>query len=186
MGSFPISQVREPYSVVLYLAERLDLPELLSLQLEPEQEFWSAYTICQAWAEQRGFFTSRAGRPDTFRAANEILRMALEGVICLYFAPPNFQKSNYENDPDTEIVKDVLGDGTDVIMENDETTSSDSSEFSDDNCQPRVTKLPPDYVDKKFDRFLKKKKVNPDEGLSERVKTKPTMLRFNVLAQDCD
>ena len=187
MGSFPISQVREPYSVVLYLAERLDLPEILSLQLDPEEEFWSAYTICQAWAEQRGFFTSRASRPDTFRAANEILRMALEGVICLYFAPPNFQKSNYENHPDTEFVKDVLGDETDVIMENDETTSSDGSECSDDNDQAEVTKSPGEYADKKVARFLKKTRAKPDgdESLPE-SRTKSYTFRFSALAQDCD
>ena len=185
MGSFPIAQVREPYSVVLYLAERLDLPQLLNLSLPPEEQFWSAYTISQAWAERRGFFTSRTSRPDTFRAANEILRMALEGVICLYFNPANFEKSNYSNHPDTEFVKDVLGDERDVIIENDETTSSDDSECSDDNNPAEVTKSPGEYADKKVARFLKKTKVRPDEdeSLSGRV-NKPFL--FSVLAQDCD
>ena len=187
MGSFPISQVREPYSVVLYLAERLQLQDLLSLRLDPDEEFWSAYTICQSWAERRGFFTSRTSRPDPFRAANEILRMALEGVICLYFTPANFEKSNYSNHPDTEFVKDVLGDETDVIIENDETTSSDNSECSDDNEQPGVTKLPTDYLDKKAAEFVRKSKVksDEDESLDGRL-TKPNVFRFSALTSDCD
>ena len=187
MGSFPIAQVREPYSVVLYLAERLELPQVLNLSLPAEEQFWSAYTIAQAWAEQRGFFTSRTSRPDTFRAANEILRMALEGVICLYFTPANYEKSNYSNHPDTEFVKDVLGDETDVIIENDETTSSDNSECSDDNEQPGVTKLPTDYVDKKAAEFVRKSKVKPDddESLSGRL-TRPNVFRFSALTSDCD
>ena len=191
MGSFPIAQVREPYSVVLFLAERLELPQLLNLSLPPEETFWSAYTISQAWAERRGFFTSRTSRPDTFRAANELLRMALEGVICLYFTPANFEKSNYSNHPDTEFVKDVLGDETDVIIENDETTSSDNSECSDDNSDdnhhPEVTKLPADYHDKKAADFVRKYKVKPDEeeNFSGRA-TKPNVFRFSALAQDCD
>ena len=32
LGSYPIPQVREPYSVVQLLAERLDLPRLLQLE----------------------------------------------------------------------------------------------------------------------------------------------------------
>ena len=99
----------------------------------------------------------------------------------------NFQQSNYCDDPDTEFVKDVLGDDADVIIENDETTSSDTSECSDDNDQLKVTKLPTDYVDKKAAEFLKKTKVKPDNdgSVSGRV-TKPNIFRFSVLAQDCD
>ncbi|CAH1785669.1 unnamed protein product, partial [Owenia fusiformis] len=37
-GIYPIAQVREPYSVVMYLAERLPLKQLLKLQQHPEAE----------------------------------------------------------------------------------------------------------------------------------------------------
>ena len=47
LGSYPISQVREPYSVVQLLAERLDLPKLLKLEARPQ---WTTYDICEAWA----------------------------------------------------------------------------------------------------------------------------------------
>ena len=37
LGSYPISQVREPMSIVKYIAERVDLPNLLKIE-HPEQE----------------------------------------------------------------------------------------------------------------------------------------------------
>ena len=60
-------QVREPYSVVGYLASRLDLPEILHINLEEEEESWSAYSICSGWAELRRYTTARTSRPDTYR-----------------------------------------------------------------------------------------------------------------------
>ena len=60
-------QVREPYSVVGYLAARLDLPELLNIQLEEGGESWSAFSISSAWAELRKYSTARTSRPDTYR-----------------------------------------------------------------------------------------------------------------------
>ena len=80
LGSYPISQVREPYSVVQLLAERLDLPKLLKLEARP---VWTTYEICEAWADKRGYVTARSNRPDIARAANHIMRMALEGRISL-------------------------------------------------------------------------------------------------------
>lgn len=34
--------------------------------------------------------TKKAARPDVARAANHLLRLSLEGRICLYLRPPNF------------------------------------------------------------------------------------------------
>lgn len=42
------------------------------------------------WAIKRGFITARAGRPDTYRAANHLLRMTLSGKICLALRPLGF------------------------------------------------------------------------------------------------
>ena len=58
----------------LFSAARVDLVSLLKLQPLEDSLPWSAWTICEAWAEQRSFFTTRAGRPDLYRAANDILR----------------------------------------------------------------------------------------------------------------
>ena len=48
-------------------------------------------------AEQKGFRTAKGARPDTFRAANWILRSALEGKILVYLLPPGFceARGNY-------------------------------------------------------------------------------------------
>lgn len=46
-----------------------------------------------AWAEKRGFLTAKAARPDVYRAANHILRLALEGRLCLCTRPPGFTKT---------------------------------------------------------------------------------------------
>lgn len=97
MGCFPIAQLREPYTCIRFIAERVDLPKLLSLQHpDPDEkgksdQEWSAHEVCEAWAAKRGFKTAKAARPDVYRAANHLLRMALDGrTICLAFYPPQF------------------------------------------------------------------------------------------------
>ncbi|CAL1287209.1 unnamed protein product [Larinioides sclopetarius] len=100
MGCYPISQLREPYSAITYLGQRVQIPQILKIR-HPELEYcesegevkWSAYDICEAWAMKRGFRTARTARPDVYRAANNILRMALDGrTLCLAFYPPNYTK----------------------------------------------------------------------------------------------
>jgi hypothetical protein len=46
MGSFPISQLRDPFPAVQYVAERIDLPSLLKLRHPEFDEEWSAMDIC--------------------------------------------------------------------------------------------------------------------------------------------
>jgi len=46
------------------------------------------------FAEQRGFHTAKAARPDVYRAANTILRLTADGRILLSFKPPGFFSSN--------------------------------------------------------------------------------------------
>ena len=96
MGCFPIAQLREPYTAVQYLAQRLDLPHVLKLtHPEPEagqaSQQWTAFDVCEAWALKRGFKTAKAARPDVYRAANHLLRMALDGrTLCLAFYPQGY------------------------------------------------------------------------------------------------
>lgn len=49
MGCYPIAQLREPYSTVKFLAERLNLIKMLNLQ-HPEagETEWSAIDICDS------------------------------------------------------------------------------------------------------------------------------------------
>ncbi|CAM9266099.1 unnamed protein product, partial [Lampetra planeri] len=55
------------------------------------------------WAEQRGFHTARTARPDVYRAANSILRLAVEGRLCLAMHPPGYTANleSWLTHPDT-------------------------------------------------------------------------------------
>ncbi|KAJ1888508.1 hypothetical protein LPJ81_006305, partial [Coemansia sp. IMI 209127] len=96
-GLYNIAQVQEPYTSVLYLAERVPLEKVLALK-PPEEDVspyqpeykWSAWAICEAFAIDRGFYTSKAARPDVYRAALHMLRWELDGRILLSFKPPGF------------------------------------------------------------------------------------------------
>ncbi|XP_054276390.1 guanine nucleotide-binding protein-like 1 [Macrosteles quadrilineatus] len=90
MGSYPIAQLRDPFSSVQYLAERLDLVKLLKLTHPEGDSTWSAMDVCDGWALKRGFRTAKAARLDSYRAANHILRMALDGKIALCLRPPGY------------------------------------------------------------------------------------------------
>lgn len=90
MGSYPIAQLREPFTTVMYLGERLDLPHLLKIKHPEDDDTWCAMDVCDGWAKKRGFITARAARLDAYRAANDLLRMALDGKICLCLRPQGY------------------------------------------------------------------------------------------------
>lgn len=94
LGSYPIAQLRVPMASVKYLAEHMDLVRALNIHAasETQKDHWTAFDICEAWAIKRGFFTSKAARPDTSRAANNILRMALAGQIAMCFLPLDYNR----------------------------------------------------------------------------------------------
>lgn len=116
MGCFPIAQLREPYSAIQYISQRIDVPKILSIN-HPEAKKgssegleWSAYDICESWAVKRGFITAKASRPDIYRSANHLLRMAFEGrTLCLAFYPEGFVKSKevWEAHPDVKDIKSL-------------------------------------------------------------------------------
>jgi ribosome biogenesis GTPase A len=90
-GMYRIAQVQEPYTAVTYLAERIPIVQILNLKHPDEEEpgfSWSGWSICEAFALQRGFLTPKVARPDVYRAANMILRMANDGRLLLIFKPP--------------------------------------------------------------------------------------------------
>lgn len=111
-GIYPIAQVREPYSPLMYLAQRINVVKLLKLQHpavdhnRPYQGGWSAFDICDAWAQKRGFMTARTARPDLYRAANHLLRIAVDGRLCLCFRPPAYSKTKdyWEKHVETEAL----------------------------------------------------------------------------------
>ncbi|XP_059149227.1 guanine nucleotide-binding protein-like 1 [Physella acuta] len=149
-GIFPVAQVREPYSVVGYLAKRLDIPKLLKLtppdlsylEVEARSQYqWTAHDICEAWAIKNGFTTSKAGRPDVYRAANKLLRLAVEGQLCLCFKPPDFEETSEQlvSDPETSKLSTVLNSQP---IQPTNTEESDASNESDDEEEeePQFTK----------------------------------------------
>ncbi|CAO1394031.1 unnamed protein product [Diamesa serratosioi] len=127
MGSFPIAQLREPYNTIRFIAERIDIPTLLSVtHPEGKGEEWSAMDVCDAYALKRGFLTAKAARPDTYRAANSILRMALDGKITLSLKPVgfSFKKKFWENHTELDSVKAIQALGKPEI-------NADDYEYSD-------------------------------------------------------
>ncbi len=145
LGSYPIAQTKEPFSVVQYLAERLDLPKIL--KLPNQREKWSAYDICEAWAEKRGYMTARSQRLDVARSANHILRMTLEGRIMLALRPPKYEPAKWTEHPDVAVIEDLLAmnkiktdDDDDVPSQEDEDSLEESGDEQTDVKQPAAPK----------------------------------------------
>ncbi|KAF4131190.1 50S ribosome-binding GTPase [Phytophthora infestans] len=96
-GLYPYSQIREPYSAVRFLAEHVILEKVLDLKprtqhfdgIEEELE-WTPWTLCEAYAEKRGYRTDRRGRPDHQRAGSELVRDTVDGIMPLFFLPPDY------------------------------------------------------------------------------------------------
>ncbi|NXP58220.1 GNL1 protein, partial [Chloropsis cyanopogon] len=86
---FLTGSLQDPYSAVGFLGSRLALPPLLQLR-PPSGPGWTAWELCEAWAEQRGYKTARAARNDVARPANGLLRLAAEGRIRLCLRPPGY------------------------------------------------------------------------------------------------
>ncbi|KAL6109260.1 gnl1 [Pungitius sinensis] len=119
-GIYPISQLQEPYSSVGYLCARTPFLSVLKLrhpslmENKPHQRnegsenlSWTAWDVCEAWAERRGYKTAKAARNDVYRAANSLLRLAIDGRLCLCLRPPGYSclREHWENHPDlSEII----------------------------------------------------------------------------------
>lgn len=97
----------------------------------------------KAWAIKRGYFTAKACRPDVYRAANELLRMALDGRLCISLKPCNYfkQKEFWKENPETQNLNDVINSVELIVKEKlekmDEETDGDyeSEEEDDDGGQ---------------------------------------------------
>lgn len=68
----------------------MDLVKLLRIDHPENDDTWSAMDICDGWAKKRGYLTAKAARLDSYRSANSLLRMALDGKICLCLTPPEY------------------------------------------------------------------------------------------------
>jgi ribosome biogenesis GTPase A len=150
-GLFPIAQAREPYSAVSYLAERVPIEKIYKLLVIPEGfSEWSAWSLCEAYAIKKKYFTPKKARPDVYRAANEILRDVLYGRVLLCFTPPGDQglqslitsKVKVLDKESVEQMKQDRGDRTETSQEEteqDETIEEDDHDDHDDGQRQQVT-----------------------------------------------
>uniref|UniRef100_A0A3B5MPG8 Guanine nucleotide-binding protein-like 1 n=1 Tax=Xiphophorus couchianus TaxID=32473 RepID=A0A3B5MPG8_9TELE len=122
-GIYPVAQLQEPYTSVGYLCERTPYLSVLKLkhpslqekesQQSVEEPSWTAWDVCEAWAERRGYKTAKAARNDVYRAANSLLRLAIDGRLCLCLRPPGYSclKEHWENHPDLPEIMALQGRG---------------------------------------------------------------------------
>uniref|UniRef100_A0A8C1ZCH4 Guanine nucleotide-binding protein-like 1 n=1 Tax=Cyprinus carpio TaxID=7962 RepID=A0A8C1ZCH4_CYPCA len=142
-GIYPVSQLQEPYSSVGYLCERTNFLPVLKLthpDHSPETphnsstQDWTAWDVCEAWAEKRGYKTAKAARNDVYRAANSLLRLAIDGRICLCLQPPGYteSKDEWESHPDLAEISALQG-RTDEEREREDDEGESSSELEEDD-----------------------------------------------------
>jgi ribosome biogenesis GTPase A len=89
-GLFNVAQLRDPFGPILAATMLINVPKSLGLTLPPEEREWSVLLISESFAIQKGFFTSKAGRPDVHRAANLLLRMILDGRVLIAWHPDSY------------------------------------------------------------------------------------------------
>lgn len=93
IGTHQIAQTRDPQSCVGYLATHLPIEKLFGLRRPDgacDDEEWSPFDLCEAFAKKEGFFVKRGkGALDTHRASIAIIQEAFEGRLPFYFSPPN-------------------------------------------------------------------------------------------------
>ncbi|KAJ2309076.1 hypothetical protein IWW54_003928 [Coemansia sp. RSA 2705] len=144
-GLYNTAQVQEPYTAVQFLAERVPVERVLNLRppdsedvLEDVHYKWSAWAICEAFAIDRGFYTSRGARPDVYRAALYILRWVLDGRILLSFKPPGFfHDFAYLKEPEQPQVSMQSTDSESEASDNSSRPIAQQSAFallSEENC----------------------------------------------------
>ncbi|KAJ2717731.1 hypothetical protein H4R23_005222, partial [Coemansia sp. Cherry 401B] len=106
--------------------------------LEDVHYKWSAWAICEAFAIDRGFYTSRGARPDVYRAALYILRWVLDGRILLSFKPPGFfHDFAYLKEPEQPQVSTQSTDSESEASDNSSRPIAQQSAFallSEENC----------------------------------------------------
>ena len=88
VGSFPVAQVKDPIATVRYIGSKIDIPDILNLEMPAADDGvqWTPFDICEAYARRRSYFArSKGAKPDVHRAANELLRYTLLGRRSLIF-----------------------------------------------------------------------------------------------------
>ena len=132
-GIYNIAQVKDPYGPILYLSRRIDMFKILNIahSVDPDQPD-SVFYLCEEYAKMCGFITSKAGRPDTYRAANFILRRVIDGKIVLSWTPPGFEEEQLP----------VVAENIYAGYSDSKNTSSDENDedFDDENNEEKYIK----------------------------------------------
>jgi hypothetical protein len=121
-GVVPLAQVREPFTAVRFLGEHLPLERLYGLTPDRDEledaaaaivsgtmpdaargpalaaaaatYAWSPHSLCEALAVKRGILIAKTGQPDAHAAGRAILYDAQDGVLPLYWLPPNDRRAH--------------------------------------------------------------------------------------------
>lgn len=110
-GLFPLAQVREPFSAISFLCERIPLEKIYGLKksdCDDSSGSWSSWDITEAFAEKRGYYLSRGGNPDMHRAGREILNDAVDGRLPIYWNAPEIDISNSELEKEMEKANELF------------------------------------------------------------------------------
>jgi len=76
-----ISMLREPYTSLRYVAERIDMAKLYHIKLPEDIEEWSPFLIAQEYALKRGYLYEKSGNSDNYRAGLEMLTDIFLGKV---------------------------------------------------------------------------------------------------------
>lgn len=90
-GLYRVSQIRECYSAVRFVGERVDLPKIYALKLDTEDygEVWTPYAFLGSLADKRGFtIRGVGGAPDIHRAGLDFINDVCDGIVLICFPPP--------------------------------------------------------------------------------------------------
>uniref|UniRef100_A0A3B1IEI2 Guanine nucleotide-binding protein-like 1 n=1 Tax=Astyanax mexicanus TaxID=7994 RepID=A0A3B1IEI2_ASTMX len=139
-GIYPVSQLQEPYSSVGFLCERTPFLSVLKLthpEHSPgsqEPHDWTAWDVCEAWAERRGYKTAKAARNDVYRAANSLLRLAIDGRFCMSLRPPGYtqNKDQWESHPELPDIESSEESSSEPEDEDDRDADDDEDGDGDD------------------------------------------------------
>ncbi|KAK7064098.1 P-loop containing nucleoside triphosphate hydrolase protein [Favolaschia claudopus] len=133
-GILPISRVSAIPSCIYHAAELLPLEQIYHisqptsdpvvdkrtwregdrpLNTQAKDKPWSAMDILIGYADAKGWQTAKAGRPDTHRAGNAIMRALAEGRVAWAFWPPgtDLTSMDYEEGAGIWIRKNMEDDG---------------------------------------------------------------------------
>lgn len=191
-GIYPVSQLQEPYSSVGYLCERTPFVSVLKLihpslleekphnrNQRSDELNWTAWEVCESWAERRGYKTAKAARHDVYRAANSLLRLAVDGRLCLCLRPPGYSclKEHWENHPDLP----------DIVALQGRTTAAEGTGERDDDDDGESSTEPEEERDRDADDDEDGDDEDEGFGDARRKEEKPsgfTVNMYNVLREN--